>query len=95
MDIYDELIKDNYISINDNDIEKFITEIAKLSKSDQELCFAIIKKYYIENEHDPFNSSYLPYNAKQLKKGIRFNFIEFPIKLQQILIKLKNSLFVN
>lgn len=87
--IYDTIIDEinaNDFQITDESIDIFLAAIPKLPIEKKEICYALIRKYQIINE--PLGTFILPYGAKYMKKGgLRFNFTEFPLKLQKVLIK--------
>lgn len=84
--IYEKLIfdKDTIYDIDmfdDTQRDVFLSKI-KNSKEHHELCFAIVKQYQLHND---VHISPIPYGGKEFKKGLRFDFNNFPIDLQKIL----------
>lgn len=83
--LYDKLMNES--SINEiplNEKESIINTIKKSSLKEHELLYALIRKHQISTIGS--SCSYIfPYNAKRLKKGIKFDFDKLPIKLQNII----------
>ena len=71
--------------LNDQEKITLSLKIKTYDKHTQELVYALIKCYQINNSD---NENYLlPYNGKKLKSGLKFNMSNFPNRLQNILWK--------
>ena len=85
--LYDSLLKD----ISDNDLtstEKrvFLKRIIKIDKNGNELVYALIRMYQVENKEE--NTSFtLPYNGAFVESDIHFDLDKFPNTLKQLLFK--------
>jgi hypothetical protein len=91
--LYDKLlndIKNANRPITDQDADQFVNNVPKLTPENKELCFAIIRNYQIKN--DSAGTFIIPYGGKHLKKGIRFNFEEFPEPLKKLLIEFNKNI---
>lgn len=66
--------------------QEFMAETIKnLSDREHELIYALIRSYQVN--HTESSSVYIfPYNAKRLKKGIKFNIQCLPDELQHIIL---------
>jgi hypothetical protein len=62
----------------------FIKMFGKIDHSGQELVYALIRMYQMENNEDD-TSFVLPYNGKYTGTDINFNLENFPNNLKQIL----------
>lgn len=87
--LYDKLSRERSIEFSspDTDIsqeykEYFLNNMKTFDKNEHEVCYALIRKYQLSQNDNPFS---LPYNGKQFKKGIRFDFEKLPNELKQIL----------
>ncbi len=78
------LVSDSPEELSVDEKKELITKIKSFDRHTQELVYALIKAYGI-NENIPTTN--LPFEAKQLKTGIKFDITKFPPKLQQILNK--------
>jgi hypothetical protein len=74
--------------LSDTDKDNFTELVSKLSSNEHELIYALIRTYQIYNKtlHN-FTLHILPFNAKRLKKSIKFDFDKLPRELQHILIE--------
>lgn len=61
--------------------EWFINKIKSLTESEQEHMFALIRFHQIYKNNLTFIYT-LPYEAKQQKKGVKFDMDKFPFDLQ-------------
>lgn len=85
--LYDNLKKD----LSDEEIttkqkDKFMKLIKDIDMNGQELLYALIRFYQIENSDDK-STFKLPYNGKFVKNDMQFDFNDFPNKLKHILLK--------
>lgn len=71
-------------SLTDNKKQYFLSSVATLTNVEHEIIFALIRSHQIKMNNTKFYI--LPYNAKNQKKGIKFDFDMFPVELQHILI---------
>ena len=88
--LYDDLNKQistkklENIDLKIEEKKEFISDIKKLDSYSQELFYTLIR-YYQMNNHDGIQSINLPYNAKKLKSGYKFDLDNFPEHLKQML----------
>ena len=88
--LYDDLNKQistkklENIDLKIEEKKEFINDIKKLDSYSQELFYTLIR-YYQMNNHDGIQSINLPYNAKKLKSGYKFDLDNFPEHLKQML----------
>lgn len=85
--LYDSLSK----GISRNDLTStqkklFIKRILKIDKHGNELVYALIRMYQVEN-NDKNISFTLPYNGTFIDTDIQFDIDKFPLTLKQILFK--------
>lgn len=88
--LYTSLIKD----ISENDLttvqkRNFIKKIDEIDKNGQELIYALIKCYQLEN-NDKNTSFTLPYNGLFNENNVIFDLDNLPKKLKQLLYKFIN-----
>jgi hypothetical protein len=62
----------------------FMKKIIELDVDGYELIYALIKYYYIQ---DKGNAMSIPYKGTVLKNAVKFNLLDFPSQLKQILYK--------
>lgn len=85
--LYDSLSKD----ISQDDLTKvqktaFIKRITKIDENGQDLVYALIRMYQIENNEK--NTGFtLPYSGIFVESDIHFDLDKFPTRLKQILFK--------
>ena len=60
-----------------------MNNIKKIDKLNFEYIYCLIVSYYIDTNKKNVES--IPYEGRQLKSGIKFNFEDFPNKLQRII----------
>lgn len=60
-----------------------MNHIKKIDKQNFEYIYCLILSYYIDTNKK--NVQTIPYEGKQLKSGIKFNFEDLPNKLQRII----------
>jgi hypothetical protein len=84
--LYNQLVEKIHIEELSEDDKIFFTDnIQKLSKTEHEIIFALIRTHQIQTNE---SSRYiLPYNAKHQKKGIKFDLNKLPNDLQCILLE--------
>ena len=84
--LYDSLSKD--ISSDDLTIiqkRTFLKRVEKIDKNGNELIYALIRMYQIENNEDANTSFTLPYNGIHVETDIHFDLDNFPKDLKHIL----------
>jgi hypothetical protein len=84
--LYDSLSKDiKNIDLTPAQKRSFIKRIEKIDSNGNDLVYALIRMYQVENkENVSFN---LPYNGNYFDNGINFDLEMFPMDLKQILFK--------
>jgi hypothetical protein len=87
--LYDQLRNMDFIDVDEDDKNKFIETVHKMSDEEHEKIFALIRTHQIQNRES--TSSILPYSSKHQKKGLKFDFDQFPSELQSILIHFINN----
>jgi len=88
--LYTSLLKD----LKETDLtsiqkKNFLKKIDLIDKTGQELIYALIKTYQIEN-HDKNTSFTLPYGGTFNENNVLFDLEKLPNKLKQILFKFLN-----
>lgn len=68
--------------LTNSEKEELISMIKQCSEREHELIFVLIR-YFQKDSEKHLNP--VPYNAKMLKKGIKFDLNEFPQKLQLLI----------
>ena len=82
--LYESLKKNEIIDITEQDKNTIIEKLKEMPDEKQEIVYALIKAYYME-EHQQFTSSEIPYGGKTLKNRLKFDLECIPSKLQFIL----------
>ena len=80
--IYETLKKNVFVELIDEEKDQLVDLFKTMSDEKQEIVYALIKAYYIEE--NAFSDS-LPYNGKILKQRIKFDLNQMPSRLQFIL----------
>ena len=75
--------------LNEDEINNCCLEIKKFDKHSFEILYALIKTYELNS--NPDNTCLLPYESKELKTGIKFDFNDLPVTLQQIIKEFCNK----
>jgi len=75
--------------LNDKEINDYCLEIKTFDKNSFEILYALIKTYEVNS--NPNNTCILPYDSKELKTGIKFDFHNLPSTLQQIINEFCNK----
>lgn len=81
--LYDSLKSDEFKELTDDEKDALINKIKVMTDDKQEIVYALMKAYYIEDQETLSNE--LPYNGKELKNRIKFDLDQIPSKLQYIL----------
>ncbi len=89
--MYDRLRTLEFMDVDEADKSRFVETVQKMSDEDHEKIFALIRTHQIQNRES--TSSILPYSSKHQKKGLKFDFDQFPSELQSILIHFINKTF--
>ena len=76
---------------NEEDIEfkkkeKLMKDIKSLDNKGHETIYALIKVFKIQNDESTSTLT-IPYEGKNIKAGIKFEFDKLPIKLKYMLLK--------
>lgn len=86
--LYETLNKDlSKKDLTDLQKKRLIKLISKLDNDTQNLMYALIKNYFLENEREIASPIIIPYKGKMEKDCINFDLLEFPIALRQLLYK--------
>ena len=80
--IYETLKKNVFVELTDEEKDLLVDLFKTMSDEKQEIVYALIKAYYIEEN---VLSDSLPYNGKILKQRIKFDLNQMPSRLQFIL----------
>jgi len=75
--------------LSDKEVNDCCLEIKTFDKNSFEILYALIKTYEVHST--PNNTSRLPYDSKELKTGIKFDFHNLPATLQQIINEFCNK----
>ena len=68
----------------------FLTDnIKKMTEHEHELIYALIRMYQLHNNET--TSCILPYTAKRMKKGIKFDIDNLPVTLQHLLLQFTHT----
>lgn len=85
--LYDSLIKDiKQTDLTSQQKKSFLKKILKIDSNGQDLIYALIRMYQIENGEENIGFI-LPYNGNYVENDIHFDLDKFPIDLKQILFK--------
>lgn len=84
--LYNHLIKKTHTHLlDDNDKTEFVDKVRTLDSNKHELVYAIIRTHQVTTEPGTFYQS--PYKSKRQKNGVKFDFDQFPLQLQNILVE--------
>jgi hypothetical protein len=93
--LYDQIRKRvSNITVSDKEKEDFLEFVASSSEHEHELVYALIRFHHIYND-DNFHTP--SYKSKIQKKGIKFDFDNFPCILQNVLVefsKMNNNVYL-
>ena len=81
--LYDNLERQVDLSTS-FDADTIVNILNNLSETEEEHVYVLIRVFQLHNESN-VNFEKKPYNSRQLKKGLKFDFNELPLKLQHIL----------
>jgi len=82
--LYNEITDEEDLTIKQKD--EFIKIVKNIDSDGQELLYALIRVYQLENSEDK-STFKIPYGGKYIKNDIKFDFNDFPIKLKHMLYK--------
>lgn len=90
--LYERLVHtdDEYKELNDEQKDALIDKFKSMSDEKQEIVYALIKAYYMEEQKQFMSTSELPYSGKTLKNRLKFDLDCIPSKLQYILNEFSN-----
>jgi hypothetical protein len=71
--------------LSDEEKDTLFDKIKIMNDEKQEIVYALIKAYYIEDKQQFLPITELPYNGKVLKNRLKFDLDQIPSKLQSIL----------
>ena len=81
---------EDYKELNDEQKDELVNKFKGMSDEKQEIVYALIKAYYMEEQQQFISTSELPYSGKVLKSRLKFDFDCIPSKLQYILNEFSN-----
>lgn len=87
--LYNQLLEsldDNLHEFNPDDKEFFISTVKSCTEKEHEIMYALIRSHQLQDIESKL-FYILPYNAKNQKKGIKFDFNNLPLELQHLLTK--------
>jgi len=82
--------EEDYKELNDEQKDALIDRFKGMSDEKQEIVYALIKAYYMEEQQQFMSTSELPYSGKALKNRLKFDLDCIPSKLQYILYEFSN-----
>ena len=82
--LYLSLKKDDFNELTVDEKDNFINNIKTMNEDQHEKIYALIRAYHLDHDN---NIQQIPYNGKNLKSGIKFDFDCIPSKLQHILFE--------
>ena len=90
--LYEKLSRadEDYKELNDEQKDELVNKFKGMSDEKQEIVYALIKAYYMEEQQQFMSTSELPYSGKALKSRLKFDFDCIPSKLQYILNEFSN-----
>ena len=90
--LYERLSRadEDYKELNDEQKDELVNKFKGMSDEKQEIVYALIKAYYMEEQQQFMSTSELPYSGKALKSRLKFDFDCIPSKLQYILNEFSN-----
>lgn len=83
--LYNTLKKNEFKELSDEEKDSLFEKLKGMSEEKQEVIYALIKAYYMEEQQQFLSTDELPYNGKNLKNRIKFDVDQLPSKLQYIL----------
>lgn len=91
--LYESLrqIDEDYKELRDDEKDALIDKFKAMNDEKQEIVYALIKAYYMEEQQQFISTNELPYSGKALKNRLKFDFDCIPSKLQYILKEFANK----
>lgn len=82
--LYNEISDDEDLTAKQK--EEFVKITKNIDSDGQELIYALIRVYQLENSDDK-STFKIPYGGKYVKNDIKFDFNDLPVKLKHMLYK--------
>ena len=76
---------DDFKELTDEEKDTLFEKIKIMTDDKQEILYALIKAYYMEEQQQFITTNELPYGGKVLKNRLKFDLDQIPSKLQYIL----------
>lgn len=83
--LYESLKKNEFKEVTKDDKNMILEKIETMPTEKQEIVYALIKAYYMEEHQQCISTVELPYGGKTLKNRLKFDLDCIPSKLQNIL----------
>ena len=83
--LYETLKNDDFKELSDEEKDTLFEKIKTMTDDKQEILYALIKAYYMEEQQQFITTNELPYGGKVLKSRLKFDLDQIPSKLQYIL----------
>ena len=83
--LYETLKTDDFKELTDEEKDTLFEKIKIMTDDKQEILYALIKAYYMEEQPQFITTNELPYGGKVLKNRLKFDLDQIPSKLQYIL----------
>jgi hypothetical protein len=83
--LYETLKTDDFKELSEEEKDTLFETIKTMSDDKQEILYALIKAYYMEEQQQYMTTNELPYGGKVLKNRLKFDLDQIPSKLQYIL----------
>ena len=83
--LYETLKTDDFKELTDEEKDTLFEKIKIMTDDKQEILYALIKAYYMEEQQQFITTNELPYGGKVLKNRLKFDLDQIPSKLQYIL----------
>ena len=83
--LYETLKTDDFKELTDEEKDTLFEKIKIMTDDKQEILYALIKAYYMEEQQQFITTNELPYGGKVLKNRLKFDLDQIQSKLQYIL----------
>ena len=83
--LYETLKTDDFKELTDEEKDTLFEKIKIMTDDKQEILYALIIAYYMEEQQQFITTNELPYGGKVLKNRLKFDLDQIPSKLQYIL----------
>jgi len=83
--LYETLKTDDFKELSEEEKDTLFENIKTMTDDKQEILYALIKAYYMEEQQQYMTTNELPYGGKVLKNRLKFDLDQIPSKLQYIL----------